>query len=57
MSFGQNGNTALMVAVKEGHADVVKLLLVQDSIDVNIENNVRLPLKKMLMLLFLRLIA
>lgn len=53
MLSGQNGNTALMVAVKEGHVDVVKLLLLQDSIDVNVENNVRLSIKNiMLILLF-----
>ena len=37
----QNGDTALMWASSIGHSEVVKLLLADPRVDVNLQNKVR----------------
>ena len=38
--FGQDGRTALYIAARDGHVEVVKELLSRSEIDVNIQSKV-----------------
>ena len=38
--FGQNGETALMLAADVGHLEVVELLLAHPDVDVNVQDKV-----------------